>query len=120
MATMAAMIGAAGLGAPVWGGLGRLAFGDALEAGIALVLVAILLDRVSAVHVHRGEHHAPEGARQSRPDVRLGSAAVFAPFLLGTVIAHGCLPRTVAGLRRSAVGEGRLAPGPDRLAASSG
>ncbi|MFI1358237.1 ABC transporter permease [Streptomyces sp. NPDC020898] len=49
MATMAAMIGAAGLGVPVWGGLGRLAFGDALEGGIALVLLAILLDRVSAI-----------------------------------------------------------------------
>lgn len=49
MATMAAMIGASGLGVPVWGGLGRLAFGDALEGGVALVLLAILLDRVSAV-----------------------------------------------------------------------
>ncbi|MDX3638106.1 ABC transporter permease [Streptomyces sp. MB09-02B] len=48
MATMAAMIGAAGLGAPVWSGLRRLEFGDALQGGIALVLVAILIDRVTA------------------------------------------------------------------------
>lgn len=54
MATMAAMIGAAGLGAPVWGGLGRLALGDALEAGMALVFVAILLDRVSAARPSDG------------------------------------------------------------------
>ncbi|QNN61947.1 ABC transporter permease [Leucobacter denitrificans] len=47
MATMAAMVGAAGLGAPVWSGLSRLAFGDALEGGIALVLIAILIDRAS-------------------------------------------------------------------------
>ncbi|MFF9778766.1 ABC transporter permease [Streptomyces sp. NPDC013978] len=48
MATMAAMIGAAGLGAPVWSGLRRLEFGDALQGGIALVLVAILIDRLTA------------------------------------------------------------------------
>lgn len=47
MATMAAMIGAAGLGSPVWSGLTRLEFGDALEGGIALVLVAILMDRAT-------------------------------------------------------------------------
>lgn len=47
MAIVAAMIGAGGLGQAVWGSLGRLAFGQALEAGIALVLFAIVLDRVS-------------------------------------------------------------------------
>lgn len=48
MATMAAMVGAAGLGAPVWSGLNRLAFGDALQAGIALVLLAVIIDRASS------------------------------------------------------------------------
>ena len=48
MATMAAMVGAAGLGAPIWSGLNRLAFGDALQAGIALVLLAVIIDRASA------------------------------------------------------------------------
>ncbi|WP_411376523.1 ABC transporter permease [Arthrobacter sp. MPF02] len=48
MATMAAMVGAAGLGAPIWSGLNRLAFGDALQAGIALVLVAVIIDRATS------------------------------------------------------------------------
>ncbi|WP_314191864.1 ABC transporter permease subunit [uncultured Arthrobacter sp.] len=48
MATMASMVGAAGLGAPVWSGLNRLAFGDALQAGIALVLLAVIIDRASS------------------------------------------------------------------------
>lgn len=48
MATVAAMIGADGLGQPLWDSLNRLEFGLALEAGIALVLFAIVLDRVSA------------------------------------------------------------------------
>jgi glycine betaine/proline transport system permease protein len=47
MATLAAMIGAAGLGAPIWSGLRRLELGDALQGGIALVLVAILIDRAT-------------------------------------------------------------------------
>ena len=81
MATMAAMIGAAGLGAPVWGGLGRLAFGDALEGGIALVLLAILLDRVSAVHSSARVSSAVERRR-------LKLRGLFAAVLVvGTVIS---------------------------------
>ena len=86
MATMAAMIGAAGLGAPVWGGLGRLAFGDALEGGIALVLLAILLDRVSAVHSSRS-HQSGRGSTAVERR-RLKVRALFAALLVvGTVIA---------------------------------
>jgi glycine betaine/proline transport system permease protein len=59
MATLAAMIGAAGLGEPVWSGLRRLEFGDALEGGIALVLVAILIDRASTPR-------SPDARRGSR------------------------------------------------------
>lgn len=48
MSIIAAMIGAAGLGQPVWQSLSRLEFGQALEGGIALVLMAIVMDRASA------------------------------------------------------------------------
>ncbi|MDI9903294.1 ABC transporter permease subunit [Rhodococcus sp. IEGM 1409] len=48
MAVIAAMIGASGLGQPVWRSLNQLQFGAALEGGVALVLLAILLDRISA------------------------------------------------------------------------
>lgn len=47
MSVIAAIIGAGGLGSPVWQSLGRLEFGQALDAGIALVLIAIILDRAS-------------------------------------------------------------------------
>ena len=47
MSVIAAIIGAGGLGSPVWSSLGRLEFGQALDAGIALVLIAIILDRAS-------------------------------------------------------------------------
>jgi glycine betaine/proline transport system permease protein len=60
MATIAVLIGAPGLGEPVWSALGRLEFGQALQAGFALTLVAIVMDRTSAV--------ALTGASRSRRD----------------------------------------------------
>lgn len=48
MSVVAAMIGASGLGDPVWRSLQRLEFGLALDAGIVLVLVAVLLDRLTS------------------------------------------------------------------------
>lgn len=67
MATLAAMIGAAGLGRPVWSGLQRLEFGDALEAGIALVLIAILIDRATT------PRSAASKRNESSPPVRAGA-----------------------------------------------
>lgn len=47
MVVIAALIGAGGLGREVLLGLQRLQVGKALEAGIAIVLLAIMLDRLS-------------------------------------------------------------------------
>jgi glycine betaine/proline transport system permease protein len=47
MAIVASMIGASGLGEPVWTRHRVLQFGQALEAGIVLVLLAIIMDRVT-------------------------------------------------------------------------
>ena len=46
MAVIAAMIGAGGLGGEVWRAIQRLQPGAGFEAGIAIVIVAIVLDRV--------------------------------------------------------------------------
>ncbi len=43
---IAAMIGAKGLGGEVWKAIQRLQMGYGFEAGIGIVIVAILLDRV--------------------------------------------------------------------------
>lgn len=48
MATVSAIVGGNGLGQVVWSGLSRLAFGDAIEGGLALVLIAVILDRATA------------------------------------------------------------------------
>ena len=47
MVVIAAMIGAGGLGREVWRSIQRLEAGTGLEAGIAIVVVAVILDRVT-------------------------------------------------------------------------
>ncbi|MFF9040615.1 ABC transporter permease [Streptomyces sp. NPDC014892] len=102
MATMAAMIGAAGLGAPVWSGVRRLEFGDALQGGIALVMVAILIDRVSTPRTAQGRprkalgrtrraaadgsHERPVGRFPRRPS--LSGTITFSVFLAVAVVSQ--------------------------------
>lgn len=52
MVVIAALVGAAGLGRDVLVALQRLRVGQALEAGLAIVLLAVLLDRISAGFYH--------------------------------------------------------------------
>jgi len=56
---IAALIGAGGLGDVVLKALRRLRVGDALEAGLAIVLLAILLDRLSAALSRLERHSTP-------------------------------------------------------------
>ncbi|MEE1757678.1 ABC transporter permease [Streptomyces sp. SP18BB07] len=96
MATMAAMIGAAGLGAPVWSALRRLEFGEALQAGIALVLVAILMDRASSprsgsgttkrTEASDGPHPRPVGRFLRKPS--LAGTITFSVFLAVVVASQ--------------------------------
>ena len=46
MVVIAAMIGARGLGGEVWRAIQRLEMGRGFEAGIGIVIIAIILDRV--------------------------------------------------------------------------
>jgi len=56
---IAALIGAGGLGDVVLKSLRRLRVGAALEAGLAIVLMAILLDRLSAALAERDRYSKP-------------------------------------------------------------
>ena len=57
MVIIASVIGAGGLGAKVFQGLKALRIGNAVEAGIAITLMAIMLDRVSkAIALRRPSH----------------------------------------------------------------
>ncbi len=58
---IAALIGGGGLGDAVLKALRRLRVGEALEAGLAIVVMAILLDRLSAAYARREQ--AQRGSR---------------------------------------------------------
>ncbi|AVO39654.1 ABC transporter permease subunit [Pukyongiella litopenaei] len=92
MVIIASMIGAGGLGFDVLSSLRRLDIGAGFEAGIAIVILAIAVDRLSqamsdrAATVHPGAV-APQGgwiARHRRMVAVLG--VMIAAFLLGRVI----------------------------------
>lgn len=55
MVVIAAMIGAGGLGGEVWRAIQRLRPGDGFEAGIAVVIMAIILDRITQKIAVRGK-----------------------------------------------------------------
>lgn len=60
MVVLAGLVGAGGLGAEVTRGLTRMEMGLGLRAGLAIVAVAILLDRLSRAALHREQ--APAAA----------------------------------------------------------
>ncbi len=80
MVIIASMIGAGGLGFDVLSSLKRLAIGSGLEAGIAITLLAIVLDRLSQAY-----------ARRSPPDPRSRRGNWFRrhPHLMSAVIIIG-------------------------------
>lgn len=51
MATIAAMVGAGGLGLEVLRAMGQLEQGDAFVAGVAIVILAIIVDRISQGYI---------------------------------------------------------------------
>lgn len=92
MVIIASVIGAGGLGAKVFQGLKALRIGNAVEAGIAITLMAIMLDRISKAIALRRPSHVDTAHRnllQKHPLIAIsaGFAAVcivlgqFAPVL---------------------------------------
>lgn len=59
MVIIAAFIGAAGLGLEVWNGLRRINVGWALEAGLSVVLLAIVFDRISYAYAQDSPSRGP-------------------------------------------------------------
>ena len=62
MVVLAGLVGAGGLGAEVTRGLTRMEMGLGLRAGLAIVAVAILLDRLSRAALQRDAQPLPEGS----------------------------------------------------------
>jgi glycine betaine/proline transport system permease protein len=82
MVIIASMIGAGGLGFDVLAALRRLDIGAGLEAGLAIVVLAVALDRVSQAYALRAARlrHRAGGSPLSRhalPLAALGAAILF-------------------------------------------
>ena len=87
MVIIASMIGAGGLGFEVLNALRRLDFGTGLEAGLAIVALAIALDRLSQAIAHRSAG-AVETTGLARHPYLLAAVA----FALGTGLIGLMLP----------------------------
>ena len=57
MVVIAAMIGAGGLGSEVWKAIQRFKPGMGFEAGLAVVIIAIIFDRITQKITHKGKSH---------------------------------------------------------------
>jgi glycine betaine/proline transport system permease protein len=79
MVIISSMIGAGGLGYDVLLALRRLAVGQAMEAGLAIVVVAIVLDRMSQAAATEARTSAP---RSAGLHLMLAAAAIIATTLI--------------------------------------
>ncbi len=102
MVVIAALVGAGGLGREVLVALQRLNVGQALEAGLAIVLLAVLLDRISAGFYHERQKALAGKGTTSAPKRRLLSPRVrnYLYWAMALLLLFGLFvsARTVPGL----------------------
>jgi glycine betaine/proline transport system permease protein len=84
MVIIASMIGAGGLGFDVLTSLRRLDIGRGLEAGVAIVVLAIALDRLSQAYAEGARNREAQGS--ARPFVAALMGFVAVTYLLGFVV----------------------------------
>ena len=97
MVIIASMIGAGGLGFDVLSSLKRLNIGAGIEAGLAITLLAIALDRLSQAFVSRP---SPEHQEVPRNFVRQHPHLMVAMILIVGTTLLALLVATVPGLPR--------------------
>ncbi len=88
MVIISSMIGAGGLGYDVLLALRALKIGQAMEAGLAIVLIAIVLDRLSQAFAHR----SPDATPREGPWVRHGNLLIVVGMLFVTTLAALAVP----------------------------
>lgn len=100
MATIAALVDGPGLGKPVVSALQSLDIGTAFNAGLAIVLMAIMLDRTTSRASQRAEVATRTGADPRRRQIILAVAAVVTAVLLvlsRTYMWAAVFPTTTVG-----------------------
>ncbi|MCZ8152005.1 MAG: ABC transporter permease subunit [Rhodobacteraceae bacterium] len=87
MVIIASMIGAGGLGFDVLNALRRLDFGAGLEAGLAIVALAVALDRLSQALARRSRTELPHGSlAQRHPYLTAALALIVITWVLGLIL----------------------------------
>ena len=88
MVIIASMIGAGGLGHDVLYALRRLAIGEGLEAGVAITLLAIALDRLSQAYAAKRPEHrgARPGLWQNHAHLILALGIILGATLVGLAV----------------------------------
>lgn len=89
MVIIASMIGAGGLGFDVLAALRRLDFGTGLEAGFAIVALAIALDRLSQAYARKGIEAKTGGTIITRHPYLFASLAIIVAGSLAGLVAPG-------------------------------
>jgi glycine betaine/proline transport system permease protein len=97
MAVIASLVGATGLGQKLLASLQQLKLGAAVEQGIAIVLIAIVLDRLTQAYANRPTDysaHEPNPLRRHKHLVAFG-AMILVTFALAALFeAAAVLPRS--------------------------
>jgi glycine betaine/proline transport system permease protein len=110
MVTIAALIDAPGLGQTVLQALEKLDVGTAFSAGLAIVIMAIVLDRVTTAASERVENQYRSGARAPRIRrivlIGLGAATLVALYLAYTFVWAAEFPGSGAAGTQIANGVG--------------
>lgn len=89
MVIIASMIGAGGLGFDVLAALRRLDFGTGLEAGFAIVALAIALDRLSQAYARKGVEQRTGGNIVTRHPYLFASLTIIFAGSLAGLLAPG-------------------------------
>jgi glycine betaine/proline transport system permease protein len=94
---IAALVGAEGLGQEVLAGLQHLDVGQAFDAGLAIVAVAVVLDRLTAGRPLRAARAFRRGRTPERARIELaaGAAAVVAAIVAGKLWSSGVFPTSI-------------------------
>src|SRR5207253_9557431 len=94
---IAALVGAEGLGQEVLAGLQHLDVGQAFDAGLAIVAVAIVLDRLTAGRPLRAARKFRRGRtpERARAELLAGVAAVAVAVVAGKLWSSGAFPTSI-------------------------
>ena len=95
MVVIASVIGAGGLGDAIFQALSKVNVGQAFQAGLAIVMLAIAMDRVTGA-VGNGAHTPNVPERWRLPVLGGGSAVVVATVVVGRLLDLGGWPRNWA------------------------